>query len=294
MVGAANALVVRDGSEGGMIDLKQLAHMEEARIAAGVADVADEARPFAGGTMARGKPGTWCNFVCGAGLDGAVSEDELALAETFFTEKGLEPRIELSPYAHPAFIAQLESRGWTVRGFETVLFREIHRDEQFAALHDTPAGLQIVIVPKDDAGLLHTFAWTSVSGFLPDGRDPTDDELALAKRCALHHRTWGFLAMIDGAPASAGACEVMQTPRGTIAALFGLSTLPAFRRRGIQQALIAARLAFARDRGASVATIGGLPGAGTERNVRRMGFQVAYTKAIMVKPGPGLVRVPGM
>lgn len=277
-----------------MIDLKQLARMEERRIAAGVADVADEARPFAGGTIARGKPGTWCNFACGVGLDGPMTDTELALAETYFTEKGLEPRMELSPYAHPEFVAQLESRGWTVRGFETVLFREIAPREQFAALHDAPAGLQIVIVPKDDDAMVRTFAWTSVSGFLPDGREPTSDELALAARCVKHARTWGFLAMIDGQPASAGACEVMTTPEGTIAALFGLSTLPAFRRRGIQQALIAARLAFARDRGATVATIGGIPGAGTERNVRRMGFSVAYTKAIMVKPGPGLVRVPGM
>jgi GNAT superfamily N-acetyltransferase len=65
--------------------------------------------------------------------------------------------------------------------------------------------------------------------------------------------------------------------------------LPEFRRRGIQQALIAARLNYAAARGARLATIGSKPGAGTERNVRRMGFATAYTKPVMVRPGPGLV-----
>ncbi|HLP82789.1 MAG TPA: GNAT family N-acetyltransferase [Phycisphaerales bacterium] len=277
-----------------MLDLKHLARLEEARIAEGVASVAEEARPFAGGTISRGKPGTWCNFICGAGLDGPMTADELDLAESFYIEKGLEPRIELSPYAHPEFLAQLESRNWTIRGFETVFFRTIAPNEPFASLHTPPPSLRITVVPKDDQALLHEFAWTSVSGFLPDGRNPTEDELALAKRAATHYRSHAFLATVNDKPASAGSCEVAHTPHGSIAALFGLSTLPPFRRMGIQQALIAARLAFARDHGATVATIGGLPGAGTERNVRRMGFQVAYTKAIMVKPGPNLVRIPGM
>lgn len=73
-----------------------------------------------------------------------------------------------------------------------------------------------------------------------------------------------------------------------VCALFGLSLLPEFRRRGIQQALIAARLNSASVRGARLATIGSKPGAETERNVRRMGFATAYTKPVMVRPGPGL------
>jgi GNAT superfamily N-acetyltransferase len=75
--------------------------------------------------------------------------------------------------------------------------------------------------------------------------------------------------------------------------LFGLAVHADFRRRGIQQALIAARLEFARERGCRIATIGSRPGAGTERNVRRFGFQVAYTKAIVAQPGPGLVESAG-
>ena len=36
------------------------------------------------------------------------------------------------------------------------------------------------------------------------------------------------------------------------------------------------------------ATIGSLPGSPTERNVRRMGFHVAYVKPHLIRPGPGL------
>ena len=79
----------------------------------------------------------------------------------------------------------------------------------------------------------------------------------------------------------------------TIVALFGLAVVPEYRRRGVQQALIAERLRLARDAGARVATIGSRPGHSTERNVRRMGFQTAYTKVSLVRPGAGLRPVIG-
>jgi GNAT superfamily N-acetyltransferase len=77
-----------------------------------------------------------------------------------------------------------------------------------------------------------------------------------------------------------------------VATLFGLSTLPAFRRRGVQAALIAARLERARAAGISLATIGSEPGISTERNAMRLGFRVAYTKVVLRKPEPGLARSP--
>jgi hypothetical protein len=55
--------------------------------------------------------------------------------------------------------------------------------------------------------------------------------------------------------------------------------------------MIAWRMNAAADRGAKVATIGSKPGIPTERNVRRMGFSVAYTQPVMVRPGAGLVPV---
>jgi GNAT superfamily N-acetyltransferase len=74
--------------------------------------------------------------------------------------------------------------------------------------------------------------------------------------------------------------------------LFGTSVLPAFRRRGIQQALIAARLGRALSLRADLASITSHPGIPTERNAARLGFQLAFVRSVLVKRGPGLVPSP--
>ncbi len=74
-----------------------------------------------------------------------------------------------------------------------------------------------------------------------------------------------------------------------MACLFGATTLPPYQRRGIQSALIAHRLDAARRAGASLATIGSAPAHHTARNAMRHGFQLAYAKVILVRPGEGLV-----
>lgn len=68
----------------------------------------------------------------------------------------------------------------------------------------------------------------------------------------------------------------------TVGCFFGVSELPEFRRRGIQQALIAARLQACVDAGCELACIHSSPGIGTERNAARMGFALAYTKVTLV------------
>ena len=73
-----------------------------------------------------------------------------------------------------------------------------------------------------------------------------------------------------------------------VASLVGLSVLEAWRGRGIQQALIAERCRIAAERGVGLVTLVSRPNAATERNALRMGFAVAYTKAALVKSGPGL------
>lgn len=103
-------------------------------------------------------------------------------------------------------------------------------------------------------------------------------------RAARHPRSVGVMAMLDGRCVGAGGMGL----HDHVAALFGLSGIPEFRRRGIQQALIAQRLNIAAQMGRRLATIGSRPGASTERNVRRMGFQTAYVKPMVVRPGPGL------
>jgi GNAT superfamily N-acetyltransferase len=67
------------------------------------------------------------------------------------------------------------------------------------------------------------------------------------------------------------------------AAWLAASTLPALRGRGVQGALIAARLAAARDAGCDLAFAGTAPGSASQRNFERCGFAPVYSQALLVK-----------
>jgi GNAT superfamily N-acetyltransferase len=161
--------------------------------------------------------------------------------------------------------------------------------EAIAAGHAAPSGLVIRAIDPGDAPLVREAARVVALGFTPAGQGVREEDLDVWARCAAHPRTTLLGAFVDGRLVGAGSLEIS----GEIATLFGLSVLEAFRRRGIQQALIAERLRRAAASGAGVATIGARPCVPTERNVRRMGFQVAYTKTILVRPGAGLAPVVG-
>ncbi len=66
-----------------------------------------------------------------------------------------------------------------------------------------------------------------------------------------------------------------------VATLCADATLKTHRGRGLQQALIQARLADAASRGAVLATAATMPGTVSQRNYERCGFRVAYTKMNM-------------
>lgn len=65
--------------------------------------------------------------------------------------------------------------------------------------------------------------------------------------------------------------------------LGGASTRPEFRRRGVQSALIAQRLQAAYAQGCRLAYAKTSPGSDSQRNLQRAGFELAYSKAVMVK-----------
>jgi len=60
--------------------------------------------------------------------------------------------------------------------------------------------------------------------------------------------------------------------------LFGASTLPAFRNRGVQTALLKQRLARAAAENCDLAVCIAAPGSSSQRNVVRLGFSVLYTR----------------
>ena len=96
--------------------------------------------------------------------------------------------------------------------------------------------------------------------------------------------TLAFLARIDGKVV--GGCGGRIIAEARIAALFGTATLPEFRRRGVQSALIAQRLHEAALAGCEYAVVSTNPGSGSQRNMERRGFRLAYTKTVMMREWP--------
>jgi GNAT superfamily N-acetyltransferase len=93
--------------------------------------------------------------------------------------------------------------------------------------------------------------------------------------------THRLVTWVDGRPAASAALSVHEG----VAALHGTSTLPGFRGRGAQAALLAARLHLAVRLGADLASVFVRPGSGSERNVRRVGFRVAGARLTFRRAG---------
>ena len=72
-------------------------------------------------------------------------------------------------------------------------------------------------------------------------------------------------------------CMVDQGVDG-VCILAGATTVPEARKRGAQNALLAARLRYAQEQGCSLAMVCALPGSQSQKNAQKNGFNVAYTR----------------
>jgi ribosomal protein S18 acetylase RimI-like enzyme len=88
-----------------------------------------------------------------------------------------------------------------------------------------------------------------------------------------------YLAVLDGVVA--GGASMRMTDG--VAQLTGAATAPAHRRRGVQTALLAARLSDAAKAGCDIAVVTTAPGSKSQQNAQRQGFALLYTRAVLVK-----------
>ena len=83
-----------------------------------------------------------------------------------------------------------------------------------------------------------------------------------------------FIAEIDGQSVAAGALAIHEG----VALFAGASTVAEFRRRGLQTALLEARIRFASEQGCDLAMMVAEPGSNSQRNAQRQGFLIAYKR----------------
>lgn len=271
-------------------DTLSLAIRIERGQAAAMVELAAEARPVAGGWVTCSGRGAFVNKACGLGLQGDVPSGSVEEVVAFFESRGVEPLVELCPYAHPSLLAALASAGFQLREFENVLFRPLVAGEDFlrALPQGWPSGLHVSRVDPTDTGAVEEYVQLSMEGFFSEGSQMSAGFRASALRAPRLPHYDSFVARLDGRAVGAGGCCV----REGVVVLFGTSVRPEFQKRGVHQALIATRLKRGAEVGSTGATIVSRPNATTERNATRLGFRLAYPRAILVRPGPGLEPSP--
>ncbi len=213
------------------------------------------------------------NQIVGMGLYGEVTGDDMDRVEHFFRSRAVPSTIVLSPLADESLRTLLGERGYRIAEFNSVLIRRISEPEPFTP----PAGVVIERVTPETA---KPWMRAIAQGF---AQDITVAEEVFGGFAVLPGAL-AFLARIDGKVV--GGCGGRIIPEARIAALFGTATLPEFRRRGVQSALIAQRLHEAALAGCEYAVVSTNPGSGSQRNMERRGFRLAYTKTVMLREWP--------
>jgi GNAT superfamily N-acetyltransferase len=209
--------------------------------------------------------------VYGWGLAGPVLASDLDRIEAFYRGRTPRIRVQVCPLAQPALLRLLGERGYAVQDHMNVFARPM---DSIGAEPASVPGLSIQIAAPEDARPWFESTAAGLDWAEPDG--PT----FMTIRCTLKSDTRLFLAWLDGRPVGGGALET----HDGVASLMAADTLPAFRSRGIHTALVHARLAAAREAGCDLAMVYTRPGALSQRNVLRAGFQLAYTNSTMVSP----------
>jgi GNAT superfamily N-acetyltransferase len=213
------------------------------------------------------------NQIVGMGLYGEVTGDDMDRVEHFFRSRAVPSTIVLSPLADESLRILLGERGYRIAEFNSVLIRRISEPEPFT----TPDGVVIERVTPETA---KPWMRAIAQGF---AQDITVAEEVFGGFAVLPGAL-AFLARIDGQVV--GGCGGRIIPEARIAAFFGTATLPEFRRRGVQSALIAQRLHEAALAGCEYAVVSTNPGSGSQRNMERRGFRLAYTKVVMMREWP--------
>ena len=242
-------------------------------------DVRGFQHPFSGGVAVCAGPLSPVTKVIGVGFDGPAEDRALDDLEAEYHACGATVRVEASTLADPALVRQLTTRGYTLHGFENVLARPLHEtvgpvlaaDTSVSPAPDHHTFMNVLIdgFAAPDPGLVSTLG----ESFPRDLLERTFADMATARGFSR------YLATVNGAPASAAGLRLCDG----IAQLCGAATLPAFRRRGLQTALLQTRLHEAAEAGCDIAVVTTEPGSKSQQNAQRAGFALVYSRAILIK-----------
>ncbi|MFG2003685.1 GNAT family N-acetyltransferase [Spirillospora sp. NPDC048911] len=235
-------------------------------IAGGVASFAEENSPF--------------NKVAGLGFGGVPTTAELDEIERAFGARGAAVQVELAHLVDPEIGELLSQRGYRLASFENVLGLSLQSGREPSA----GPGIEIRLSGDDEFQawldvVVDGFAHPDAQG-LPSHEDFPREIIGNAVRdLTTAAGVRRYIALRAGEAAGGASIRMADG----IAQLTGAATAPAHRRRGVQTALLSARLADASAAGCDVAVVTTQPASKSQQNAQRQGFDLLYTRAILIK-----------
>ena len=211
-------------------------------------------------------PSSPLNQTFGLGLFDEVTPEHMDTVESFFRERSQPVHHEVSPVSGRRLLNLLTKRGYKPIEYTSVMYRELNE------LGPAPAtDVQTRITRPDEHDL---WARTVTRGW----SDSSELGELIYDLCRVSAGAPGrvlFFAEIDQVPVAGGVLAVHER----VGLLGGASTLPDYRRRGAQAALLYARQKYAAEAGCDVAMMSAEhPGGVSQRNAERAGFRIAYTR----------------
>ena len=235
--------------------------------------------PVAGGVASFAGEGSPYNKVAGLGFGGVPDSAALDEIEKAFADFGSPVQIELAHLADPAIGAVLAGRGYRLESFENVLGRALAGGSERVM----PPGVEVRPSGEEE---FETWLDVVAEGSVhPDTQGvPWHEEFSReaiigAERDSAAVGDMRYAALRDGVIVGGATMRIAEG----VAQLTGAATAPAHRRRGVQTALLSARLADAAAAGCDVAVITTQPGSKSQQNAQRQGFDLLYTRAVLVK-----------
>ena len=202
------------------------------------------------------------------GLFETITPAALDTIEAFFRSRGAPVHHEVSPLAGVAALDLLCARGYRPIEIASVLHQPV---QQPPPAPQAGKGIVVRLIDLDEAAL---WAQTGAQGWMGDHPELEAFFVGFGRIAAAREGLACFLAEIDGRPAATAALSIHEG----VALFAGASTVPQFRRRGLQAALLNARMRHAAERGCDLAMMVAEAGSGSQRNAERQGFRIAYTR----------------
>jgi ribosomal protein S18 acetylase RimI-like enzyme len=226
-----------------------------------------------GGHMVFAGLGSPIGRLTGGGLNQPFTAEILDQVEQFYSQRKAPAQVDLTPLHEPAIFEMFEERGYAIAELNNVLYRKLDANEEFPP---PPKACEIRRSHPDEATVTGAIV---ESAFFPDGAPEAFQ--GLITPVYQMDSALAFVATIEGKPVACGTGIVI--PEHRVFALAGAGTLTAYRGRGLQTALLRARMAAAANSGCEYAVVVTQGGTTSQRNAERLGFRVAYSKVTVIK-----------